>query len=217
MAPELITPELVSIIILVAVPLSAFLYMKLTGKQLPPAVRAALPGIIRALLGILCKTPGVRGLCFVKARANPTPSPILAPPVYSGIITGAEIQSLVQPLGILMHSTVDGDYELTSIAEIKRFLVYYHSVLPYTADAFDCDDHAWLMRAEALKWSKGRMPWGYVEGKSIAGVGPQFGAHAFNFAIDTAKSVYFIDELNVAAGKDEPVVAYPIKSFIARI
>ncbi len=213
------SPEIIYAIAFITVTLLAILYTKLTGNKIPPKVKTALHIFLTLILKAAAKTPGAKSLCFVKAASNPTP-PILAPPVYSvfsGKITGTEIMALLEPLGIKMYGPVDRDYELTYIAEIERFLKYYHSELPYTKDDFDCDDHAWLMRAEALKWSKGRMPWGYVEGRSIPGEGRQFGPHAFNFVIDARKTVWYVDELNVAAGKDKPVVAYPIKSYMGRV
>ena len=206
--------DLITLITLVAVALLSFIYMKVTGKQLPPAVRAALPAVVRGLLGALSKTPGARKLCFVKAASTPVS---LAPPVFTGTITGAEIMALLKPLGIQMYGPVDRDYDLVGMSEIERFLAHYHSDLPYTADDFDCDDHAWLMRAEVLKWSKGRMAWGYVEGQSIPGSERQFAPHAWNFVIDTTKRVFYVDELTVAAGQDKPTPAYPVRSHMGRI
>ncbi|KKN16960.1 hypothetical protein LCGC14_0970770 [marine sediment metagenome] len=210
------SPEIIYAIAFITVILLAILYTKLTGNKIPPKVKTAVHIFLTLILKAVTKTPGVKNLCFVKATTNPIPPP-LAPPVYSGKITGTEIMALLKPLGIKMYGPVDKDYELTGIFEIERFLKHYHEELPYTKDDYDCDDHAWLMRAEALKWSKGRMPWGYVEGESIPDASPQFGPHAFNFVIDARKAVWFVDELNVAAGKDKPVVAYPIKSYMGRV
>ena len=212
--------ELISLIAVVAVAVVSFLYMKMTGKQLPPAIRAALPAVVRTLLGALSKTPGARNLCFVKAASTPVP---LGPPIYTGTITGAEIMALRQPLGIKMYGPVDSEYELTDISEIERFLAWYRSDLPYTADDFDCDDHAWLMRAEALKWSKGKLAFGYVEGQSSPGSAVEFGPHAFNFVVtrlaatESSYAVWYVDELNVAGGQNKPVPAYPILSYMGRI
>ncbi len=210
------SPEIIYAIVFILVALLAILYTKLTGNKIPPKVKTALHIFLTLILKAATKTPGIRSLCFVKAASTTIPPP-LPPPVFTGTITGTEIRALLEPLGIKMYVTVDRDYELTSILEIERFLKHYHEELPYTKDDYDCDDHAWLMRAEALKWSKGRMPWGYVEGQSIPGEGRQFGPHAFNFVIDARKTVWYVDELTVAAGKDKPVVAYPIKSYMGRV
>jgi len=211
------SPETIYAIAFITVALLAIIYTKLTGNKIPPKVKTALHIFVTLLLKAAAKTPGARNLCFVKAATNPTPTP-LAPPDFSGVtITGTEIMALLEPLGITMYGPVDSVYELTTIAEIERFLAYYHSELPYVRDDFDCDDHAWLMRAEALKWSKGRMPFGYVEGQSIPGEGKQFGPHAFNFVIDARKAVWYVDELKVAGGNDKPTPAYPIKSYMGRV
>ena len=210
------SPEIIYAIVFITVALLAILYTKLTGNKIPPKVKTALHIFLTLIIKAAAKTPGASNLCFVKAATKPTP-PILSPPVFTGTITGTEIRALLEPLGIKMYGTVDRDYELTGIFEVERFLKYYHEDLPYTRDDYDCDDHAWLMRAEALKWSKGRIAWGYVEGQSIPGDGIQFGPHAFNFVIDARKQVWYVDELNVAGGNDKPTPAYPIKSYMGRV
>ena len=208
--------EIIYVIVFILVALLTILYTKLTGNKIPPKVKTALHIFLTLLIKAATKTPGARKLCFVKATTNPTPAP-LSPPVFSNTITGTEIMELLKPLGIKMYGPVDREYELTYIAEVERFLKHYHDELPYTKDDYDCDDHAWLMRAEALKWSKGRIAWGYVEGQSLPGAKPAFGPHAFNFIIDARKAVWFVDELNVAAGEDKPIPAYPIKCYMSRV
>lgn len=200
--------EIIYAIVFIVVVLLGLLYKRVTGNVLPPKLKTAVHIFLTLILKAITKKP------LVKATTNP---PILSPPVFTGTITGTEIQALLKPLGIKMYATVDRDYELTGLFEIERFLKYYHEELPYTKDDYDCDDHAWLMRAEALKWSKGRIAWGYVEGQSIPGEGRQFGPHAFNFVIDARKAVWYVDELTLAAGKDKPVPAYPINSYMGRV
>ena len=87
-------------------------------------------------------------------------------------ISGIELKRIIANYGIVLTSgPADAVYELASKEDCERFLRWYKSNAPikpgdYTQDDFDCNDFAWLTRAYALLWMRGKCFFGYVEAAS---------------------------------------------------
>jgi len=138
------------------------------------------------------------------------------PPKTLAEISGSELKALLRPYGIYLKRPSDYDYELPSKADLARFLHWYKAnaqIKPsdYTADDLDCDDFAWIMRAEALKWMRGECVFGYIEASSTDENYP-FPMHGFCFMVDWNNNVYFADQLEVAASVDGLDPAYEVYS-----
>lgn len=143
------------------------------------------------------------------------------PPRTLAEISGAQIISLLKPYGINLRCPLDAEYGLPSKEDWHRFLRWYKANAPvkpsdYTVDNFDCDDFAWIMRAEALKWMKGECVFGYVEASSVDENYP-YPMHAFCFFVDWNSHVYFTDHLEVAASVDGLDPAYEVHSQDAKV
>ena len=141
----------------------------------------------------------------------------LLPPKGGTKIKAANLTKLLKPFNIyLSGGTSDSEYKLLPYDELVRFLSWYKDNHGYTLDDYDCDKYAWVMRAEAIKWTEGKYAWGYLEGE---GIDPtwMFPNHAFCFIVTDDLSVWFVDELELAAPKDEPMEAYPLKVYMAKI
>jgi hypothetical protein len=105
----------------------------------------------------------------------------------------------------------DWDYELTSRHEWLRFLRWYRDRHPYTYDEYDCEVFAWVMRAEALKWMHGKFVFGHIIAEGIDEE-HKFENHGFCFIVDQHRRIYFCDELQLAAPRDELIEAYPVRA-----
>ena len=143
------------------------------------------------------------------------------PPQSLVTITANEAFNLLLPYGInIAGSTEDWEYLLMTRGEANRFMTWYKKnalIKPgdYTPDGLDCGDFAWIMRAFALIWSKGKYLWGYTESESDDPEYP-FPDHGFDFLIIDDKTVWFADQLSVAAPDDEIMEAYPVKCYMAK-
>ena len=143
------------------------------------------------------------------------------PPQSKVVINANEVFNLLRPYGInIAGSTEDWEYLLPTRAEANRFMAWYKTnalIKPgdYTPDDLDCGDFAWIMRAFALIWSKGKYLWGYTESESADENYP-FPNHGFCFVITDDKRVWFADQLQVAAPDDEIMEAYPVNCFMAK-
>jgi len=137
----------------------------------------------------------------------------LAPPKYVSSITGQELLPLLQEqFGVDCDLSIgDARFMITTDAEILRFLKWYKDPNLYIADEYDCDKFAWLMRAAAITWSHGKLPFGYLVGTGNMERGKHwFGCHAWNFTINERHEIKFCDELGVAAPKDRLEPAFKI-------
>ena len=140
-------------------------------------------------------------------------SPELKQPESLGKISSTELRTMLrEQFPEAMIHIGDYELELTSVEECTRFLKWYHDTHPYTGDEYDCEDFAWVQRAEALKWMHGKFIWGYIEG---SGLDPKyaFPAHGFNFIVNDQKQIYICDELCVAAPDNEFIPIYSIKAY----
>jgi len=132
-------------------------------------------------------------------------------------ITGTELNALLVKYGItLAGGSGDAEYLLMAKSEGQAFLDWYRDANPYTADDYDCEDFAWVMRAEAIKWMKGKYQWGYIEAEGIDEVFYNFPNHGFCFVVFDDLSVWFCDELALAAPMDYFTEAYKIKCHMAK-
>lgn len=135
---------------------------------------------------------------------------VLPPPPQSlGRIEASELRPILQDAFGTRPHLGSYSWELTSVAECKRFLDWYHDAHPYTLDEYDCNVYAWLMVAWALKWMNGKFPWGYIWAASKV---PEysFPAHGFCFILSYEKKIYFCDELCVAAPNNDFEPMYPV-------
>jgi len=139
------------------------------------------------------------------------------PPSGGGKITSAEIHNLLRSCGIIISgSTSDRETLLLRRQDAQRFLDWYRDTHPYTADKYDCDKYAWCMRAAAIKWTHGEYLWGYIDGEGLGEINYAFPSHGWNFVIFDDLSVWFCDELALAAPEDEFYEAYKIKCYSAK-
>jgi hypothetical protein len=142
-------------------------------------------------------------------------------PPQSGVsILGGEVFNLLLPYGLTPLSAGDYSYLLMTKDEANRFMSWYKRNAPikpgdYVPDDLDCDDFAWIMRAYALMWSKGRYLWGYTESEGADPKYP-FPNHGFCFVVLNDKTVWYADALKVAAPDDEIMEAYPVKSYYVK-
>ena len=142
------------------------------------------------------------------------------PPQSKVAITAGEVSNLLLPYGLTLTGAGDWGYLLMTRDEANRFMSWYKRNAPikpgdYTPDDLDCDDFAWIMRAYALMWSKGKYLWGYTESESANPEYP-FPNHGFGFVIIDDKTVWFADALSMAAPDDEIMEAYPVKCCMAK-
>ncbi len=160
-------------------------------------------------------------MCWKKAKTGLGTVVFPEPPQSSVAITGGEAFNLLLPYGInIAGGASDYSYLLLTKAEANRFMTWYKKNAPikpgdYTPDNLDCDDFAWIMRAYALIWSKGKYLWGYTESES-ADPGYPFPNHGFDFLIISDKTVWFVDALSVAGPDDEIGEAYPVKCYTVK-
>lgn len=136
------------------------------------------------------------------------------PPKIVAVITSVQLQQLLKPYGINLRCPSDYEYGLCSKSDWQRFLIWYKANAPvkpsdYTRDNFDCDDFAWILRAEALKWMKGECIFGYIEASSTD-ENYAYPMHGFCFMVDWNNNVYFADHLEVAASLTELDPAYEV-------
>ena len=138
----------------------------------------------------------------------------LAPPVCQDKITAYDLGRLLREYFPDAHyiGFGDADYELMSCEDCKRFLKWYHDKHPYTYDEYDCEVYAWVMRAEALKWMHGKFVFGHIE---AAGLDDKynFPNHGFNFLVNGEHKIFFMDELSVAAPRDDLEPFYEVKPY----
>lgn len=138
------------------------------------------------------------------------------PPKVLATISALQLRRLLSPYGINIRCPADHYYGLPSKSDWVRFLIWYKNNAPikpseYTTDDRDCDDFAWVLRAEALKWMEGKCVFGYVEAFSINENYP-FPMHAFCFTVDWNYNIFFIDHLEVAASLVDLDPAYEVHS-----
>ena len=131
------------------------------------------------------------------------------PPQSLGRIESNELRTILQGAFVIPPNLGSYDWELTSVSEYKRFLDWYRDTHPYTPDERDCNVFAWEMTARALKWMNSKFPWGYIWASS-ADLEYPFPNHGFCFIIDNEKKLYFCDELEVAAARDDFEPFYPV-------
>jgi len=161
-------------------------------------------------------------MCWLSKLLN-RPSGLVfpEPPRSTVTIDAYHAVELLRPYGITISGTTgDFTYLLMTRKEANRFMRWYKKNAPikpsdYTQDDLDCDDFAWIMRAYALIWSKGKYLWGYVEAE---GADPEyhFPNHGFCFTITHDCAVWFADALRVAAPDDEVMEAYAVKCHTAK-
>lgn len=137
------------------------------------------------------------------------------PPKSLATITGLQLRDILKPYGINLRCPLDSLYGIPSKSDWLRFLLWYKANAPikpseYTQDDLDCDDFAWIMRAEALKWMRGQCVFGYIEAASVD-ENYQYGMHGFCFFVDWHRNVYFADHLLVAAGLTDLEPAYEVQ------
>lgn len=158
---------------------------------------------------------------IVELEKQVAPLVFPSPPESPVTINANEVFNLLRPYGInVSGSTGDWEYRLMSKEEANRFMAWYRKNAPikpsdYTPDDIDCDKFAWLMRAWAMFWSKGKYLWGYTESESADPEYP-FPNHGFCFVILNDKTVWFADALSVAAPDDEINEAYPVNCYMAK-
>lgn len=144
-----------------------------------------------------------------------------APPTSIITINANEIFTLLLPYGInIVGGMSDWEYRLMTHEDANRFMKWYKQNAPikpsdYTPDDRDCDDFGWFMRTFALWWSESKYLWGYTESESADPEYP-FPNHGFDFLIISDKTVWFADQLGVAAPDDEIMEAYTIKCNMAK-
>lgn len=132
-------------------------------------------------------------------------------------IKSKDLVNLLKPYGIkIAGGPVDKTYKLLTLESAIAFLKYYHDTNSYSLDEYDCDDFAWIMRAEFLKRHPG-YAWGYIEASGKLPIGFQFPNHAFNFVVTVDHKVWYCDELNVVAAIDTLVPAFKVKCNMAKI
>ena len=206
------TDNLAYIIATVAVILIEAAVKRFTGHWIPPKLKRAGFALINTLLlGWLKQRSPDSTDCFKRK-----PPATLPPPRTLGTISAMGLMQLLAPYGIKMYCTVDADYELPPRSEYIRFLKAYKDPLEYTTDNYDCDKFAWVMRAEVIKWSKGKIPFGYMEAAG-AEEGYKYPNHGFCFFVDNTLQVYYVDELEVAGPKDDGEPAHMVKCNVARV
>jgi len=134
-----------------------------------------------------------------------------SPPAVLGSISGTELYTVLYAAGLRNINLGSAAYNLTSLIECRRFLKWYHDLESYVLDNYDCNLFALAQMTAAGKWMHGELVWGMLWG---AGIDPeyQFPSHGFNFILNERKVVYFCDELEVAAPRDNFIEAYEIKS-----
>lgn len=143
------------------------------------------------------------------------------PPQSAVTISSSEALDLLRPYNIIPSGGAeDLNYLLVTRDEANRFMAWYKENAPikpgdYTPDDLDCGDFAWIMRAFALIWSKGKYLWGYTESEGVD-VEYSFPNHGFCFLILDDKTVWFADALRLAAPDDEIAEAYPVKCYAAK-
>jgi len=161
-------------------------------------------------------------MCWLSKLLNRPGSLVFPDPPKSTVTIDANhVSELLRPYGITISGTTgDFTYLLMTRKEANRFMRWYKKNAPikpgdYTQDDLDCDDFAWIMRAYALIWSKGRYLWGYIEAEG-ADSEYHFPNHGFCFTIIDDYQVYYADQLSVAAPDDEVSEAFPVKSYAAK-
>lgn len=143
------------------------------------------------------------------------------PPTTTQHITGKSLKENFAPYGIdIGYVAEDRAYELPTKADVQRFINWYVENAPikpadYTADAFDCGDFAWTMRAYYLMWSKGKCPIAYIEAERQE-PGLSFRNHAFCGVMTGRYEIYYIDPLGIAADFTRMAPAYTVKCYWAR-
>lgn len=188
------------------------LVKRFTGYWLPPRIKAAIFQVINILVaGQLKKKVSGEGDCFRKSSSGGFP----APPKTLALITGAQLKELLKPYGINLRCPSDWTYGLPSKSDLLRFFRWYKTHAPikpsdYTEDDLDCDDFAWIMRADFLIWCRGKCVGGYIEAAGIDEY--TFPMHGFMFTVDWSNNVYFADHLEVAASVDGLDPAYEVRS-----
>jgi hypothetical protein len=161
-------------------------------------------------------------MCIKNLFANSQDKLIWPDPPHGSVqILGSSAIDLLAPYGIaLSGGAADYGYLLMTGDEANCFMAWYKKNAPikpgdYTPDNLDCDDFAWIMRAYALVWSRGKYLWGYTEAEGADPAYP-FPNHGFNFLITADNKVWFADPLSVAASDNEIMEAYPVRSFMAK-
>ena len=133
------------------------------------------------------------------------------PPEALGEIGATEFYSilLAQCPSARHYGVMDAHYELTSLDAYRRFLKWHHDTYRYSWDEYDCDDFSWILRAEAVRWMRGKFPFGWIwaSGKDEE---YKFPSHGFNWVLDCDKRLYICDELCVAAPHDDFIEFYPV-------
>jgi len=143
--------------------------------------------------------------------------PMPEPPSEGVSITGTALNALLAPYGIVLSGgPCDWEVLLMKREDGQRFLDWYRDRHPYTADDYDCEDFAWCMRAGALRWMGGRYVWGYIEAEGLGEITYKFSNHGFCFLVFDDLSVWFCDELALAAPEDEFMEAYKINCHMAK-
>ena len=135
-------------------------------------------------------------------------------PEQIGVITSSNLRSLLTGAGLKDIKLGNYDYKLCSIEEGRIFLSWYRDLHPYIHDGYDCNVFALEQCAAAATWMNGEYVWGI---EWAAGLDPsyQFFSHGFNFAVfGPEPKLYFCDELEVAAPKDDFIEAYEVDSYL---
>lgn len=135
------------------------------------------------------------------------------PPQALGTIDANRLSVILRNAGLSNINPGSSSYKLTSLDECRRFLRWYRDLHPYTLDDYDCNVFSLEQFATAVKWGNGEFAWGW---EWASGKDPdyQFPSHGFNFVVDFNEKVYFCDELEVAAPKDDFVEVYEVESYL---
>jgi len=147
--------------------------------------------------------------------------PAPPPPQGERVIDSNALAALLRPYGIVLSGGPgDFSYKLMSSSEARAFIKWYKKNArikrkDYTKDDRDCEDFAWICRAEALLWTESKYVWGYIEAEGIDAAYP-FPNHGFNFLVTEDNRVWYYDPLEVAGPDDDLVEAYPVKCNMAK-
>ena len=121
-----------------------------------------------------------------------------AAPVIIKTLTAVEVRDIYLACGVPIHVPeqflypADGEYQISSIEEVKRFIKWdWTNLMAYAKDALDCDDfaaHLWGVSA-CPGWSG--LPWAYTEGMCWGG-----GHSIVSIVADDPPKVFFIEPQN---------------------
>lgn len=131
-------------------------------------------------------------------------------------IDGKRLEKTLSKYGVkISGGLADKNYQLPTLPLVEKFVSNYRDNNTYSLDDYDCDDYAWIMRAEFLKKFMGIYPFGYIE-STLKSIINNYN-HAFNFCVTDDLKIWYCDPLGMVSDKGKLIEAYPVKCNMAKM